>query len=132
MSDNGRHPCRSADLIVKHAENCLLFLDILFENLLSEGFARYGRNCEFRLDHSLAENRFLDLQSLLESRNIGPNGDELSLAANGDASWVNEEVEFVFAEKGHPVKPLNICCSTSGPNGPRGKTGWREGHAATA
>ena len=74
--------------------------------------------------------------SLLKVRYVGgrfcgPNGVYHILAANSNATRIDEKIEFFVTEESDPVEPLNVGSSTGRPD----RTWWQanggESHAAT-
>lgn len=91
MGDNRGGPGRGSDCVSEPVENFFVHL-VLFENPLGEGFAWSSNGGSL------------------------PDVEDLVLITDGDTSGVNEEVELVVAEKGHPLEPLNIALATGLPD----------------
>jgi hypothetical protein len=130
LGENGGHPGGCADLVGKHGEDLLLLLLVLLKDLLGEGLAG-------RTDGELGAERRLGADGDLDGCSwfggfSRPDIDDLILASNGDACWVDEEIEFAVTEESDPVEPLDVGGSTGGPDGPGGEASGRKGHAATA
>lgn len=60
-----------------------------------------------------------------------PDGGELAVGADSDASRVDVELELLATESVDPVKPLDPCADAGCVDGPRGETGWAKDLAAT-
>ena len=124
---DGSDPCWLSDVISKDGEQFVLFLGVIFKELLGE---------------SLALDRQGDHRGFRTSRRFGgfcPDGEALSdLVAcspvsetDGDGAGINEEVEFDSAKEFDPLGPLDVGGLASLVDGSWGERSGGEGETAT-
>ena len=111
------------DLIIEEIEQLLLFLPVIFGELLSQssvGYPRsagsiYGRRAVIEPWHcSCGDGDIV----------VRPDCKDLALKMDGNASWIDEMIELGTAEHLHPIEPAYIVGSASGPDWVGGKACW--------